>query len=362
MSSPKVFHLISSLRRGGRERQLATIYKYTDPGKISTKIVCFNHSADNYISEYRMEQDVIYLRSANFFKRFIELTKIVKSEKPGIIWTWGGLEATMGILLAFTTRARHINGSIRHGIISARPDHVWRLIMLHLSKNIVANSHAGLKANFLKRGMVLYNGLDEAFFQQSPGKPDETTFPEFKPAGNKNLVFISVANLVPYKDYYTVLKALALLKTKGIKFQYLVAGEGPDREAVTLDIEKKGLKKEVVLLGRRKDINQLLSASDIFIHSSRGEGCSNAIIEAMAAGLPVIASDTGGTLEIVNEDFGLLFKYGDASHLLECIEYMVANPEKLAAMKVNAKNYAIKSFHIDTMMDNYLSILKNVMK
>ena len=356
-----IVHLISSLKRGGRERQLAGILKSSHTGYQNMAIV-FNKSQNSYEQEYNLGSKLFYLHSKNPYSRLVEILKIIKREKPDIIWSWGGFEATFGLPVSLFSSARHVNGSIRHGIVRFNRKQIWRMILLHISRNIVANSFAGLKANRLKRGVVMYNGLDDGFFQT----PDKTVFLEQNPdiveiKKEGTLVLISVANLVPYKDYFTILKALQQINNSGIRFHYFIIGEGPDRSAIEKDITDKKLENNVHLLGRRNDIRELLFMGDIFIHSSLGEGCSNAIIEAMAAGLPVVATDTGGTSEIVKPSHGLLFEYGNSQQLTGHLQQLMENPESIVQMKINAREYAVTHFSMDRMMKDYESILENIM-
>ncbi|MBM3436524.1 MAG: glycosyltransferase family 4 protein [Bacteroidetes bacterium] len=209
--------------------------------------------------------------------------------------------------------------------------------------------------------MVLYNGLDERFFgivdkQQFLLQNNEIN--SIKQSGI--LIFTSVANLVPYKDYFTIFKALEQLKNKGYQFYYLIIGEGPDRSAIENDIREKDLEKNVVLLGRRHDVKEILSISDVFIHSSRGEGCSNAIIEAMASALPVVATDTGGTNEIVQSDHGFLFDYGDHQTLVRCLTEIMEKPELLLKMGSISRERAMKFFSTERMVDEFNKIVQEV--
>lgn len=356
----KVLHLISSMKRGGRERQMATIYKFSNNSDFECKIVCFNKTSNNYTDEMDMSGNLFYLTHKNPIYRLFEIRKIIKREKPTVIWTWGGFEASFGLILTIFSRLKHINGSIRHGIVRMNSKQIWRLMVLHLSKYIVANSLAGLRANYLKRGFVLYNGIDDNFFNTS----DKPLNIDFKGLGitNDTIILVSVANLVPYKDYKTIIRALMILNESFQNFHYFIVGEGPERTSIENLIVQNDLSKKITILGLRKDIKEVLTSSNIFIHSSLGEGCSNAILEAMASGLPIIATDTGGTSEILNESYGFLFKFGDYQQLSEILKEIITDKNRLASMKRNAKNYAIEHFNIERMMKDYYTIISKVIR
>jgi glycosyltransferase involved in cell wall biosynthesis len=234
------------------------------------------------------------------------------------------------------------------------------MLLLHLSNNIVANSLAGLKANKLKRGFVLYNGIDGIFFNE-PAKEYTNIRSEFG-IESDIVLLVSVANLIPYKDYDTVIKALSLIKKEGILFRFIAVGEGSERKRIENLVKSLDLSGEVFLPGRRVDIKDILYASDIFIHSSIGEGCSNAILEAMAAGLPVIASETGGTSEIVYKETGKLFKYQDVEQLAQMLKDVITNKSLRADLSENAKKKALTDFSNDKMMLNYYNIIGRVIQ
>lgn len=353
----KVFHFISSLQRGGRERQLCTIYKFNDQEKQEIKIIYLNDSSSNYIDEFQIRNNhLIKIKSKKSFSRIRELYLIIKNEKPDIIYAWGSLEATYSLLLKLFNNFIFINGSIRHGVVAKKLSHFWRSVMLHFSKNIVANSKAGLKANGIKRGYLLYNGIDEKFFHKLQPNSETILFNQKL----MNPVFISVANLVPYKDYFTVLKALNSLKQEGHDFSYIIIGEGPNRLQLEHYVKEFNLKEHVHLLGVKSNVSDYLSLADIFIHSSKGEGCSNAILEAMSAGLPVIASNTGGTSEIIKIEYGRLFEYQNVLELKEIMLELMVNKEQIIEMGVEAQKKAQKNYSVHSMINNYYQIINDI--
>lgn len=355
----KLIHFISSLSRGGRERQLYYIYKYNDPKKQEIKILYLDETQPNYIDDFTIkEKDLIKVKAKSTFRRICEIYKIYRKQKPDVVFAWGGLESLFSLLLKPLTDYNFVNGSVRHGITSPKLSHYWRMLFLHCSKHIVANSYAGLKVNHLKRGDVLYNGIDEKFFNIKATSP---VVLDLK-CKIKSPVLISVANLVPYKDYFTVLDALAVIKKKGYDYSYLVIGDGPLKNEVNLKIKNFGLSEQVMLLGSKNNVEEYLSIADIFIHSSKGEGCSNSILEAMAAGLPIIATNVGGIPEIVDKTYGILFDYKNKEELIYAIELLLNDMEKAREMGKLAKEKAHRLYSINSMLQRYYDITETIMR
>ena len=361
MNKPiKIIHLISSLARGGRERQLSIIVSKTNLDEYDSKIIYFNKTVYSYIEEYDLWRHIIKISKKDFILRFIELYRIINDFKPKIIFSWGNLEAVYSMLLNTFIPFKHVNMSVRHGIRSKKFSHYFRTLILHLSKYVVANSYAGLKANNLKGGYLLYNGIEDKFIKKKIINKIEKRKLLMPDVLNKILI-ISVANLVPYKDYSSILEALALLKDDGISFYYIILGDGPLRNEIEITVDEYNLSKYVRILGHVNNVDEYLSVSDIFLHSSKGEGCSNAILEAMAAGLPVIASDTGGTKEIVSEKNGLLFKYQDVTGLYKNIKFMIENKKIIEKMSIESQKIIKNRFTIPIMMKRYEDIIEKVM-
>ena len=354
----KIIHVISSLIRGGRERQLATIVSNTDLDRYPTKIIYFNKKKYSYIEKYGLHDKSIRLESRGKIPRLVELHRILKREKPDVVYTWGNGESVSVLLLSPFHRYRFINGSIRHGIRAPKFSQYLRTIVLHLSQHVVANSRAGLKANNLRRGKVLYNGIDGKFLVPVP--EPVLTRQQLTGISPEVPLLISVANLVPYKDYFSVLKALKLLREAGHSFFYLILGDGPMYPSIIKTIEAFDLAWFVKVVGNVDNVDDYLKVSDIFIHSSKGEGCSNAILEAMASGLPIVASDTGGTGEIVKPENGALFPYKSDNRLFELLNWLFNNPDVRIHMGQRSREKVRDEFSITQMMQNYYSILHSV--
>ncbi len=354
-----IFHFISSLKRGGRERQLAVIVKHSDIEKFSSKIIYLNDKDDDYLEEYGITDKKIKISSQKFIQRLIELHKLIKETNPDIIFTWGNLESILVLFLKPFHKFIFINGSIRHGIRSNKFWHYVRTLILHLGGIVVANSKAGLKAEKLKKGYVLYNGIDHKKFNKLDKNEKLAKRNKLFNTSDDTVFFISIANLVPYKDYFTVLKALKVLKEEGYDFYYMILGDGPLRTQVQKIINKFRISSNIKIIGHVQNVNDYLEISDYLIHSSKGEGCSNAILEAMFSGLPVIATNVGGTSELVYKKSFRLFEFGDSEKLTEILLNLKNEFTTFDSEAEEYKNHLSK-FTVDTMISNYQIIIEEV--
>ena len=149
----------------------------------------------------------------------------------------------------------------------------------------------------LARIRVIPNGVDTGRF--TPASRDSARAAFGLTADD--VVIGTAGRLVPVKDQATLIGSLAALRSKGLRFTCVIAGDGPLHEALTAQSAAAGLADSVRFLGARNDIERVLAACDIFVLSSVSEGMSNTILEAMATGLPVVATRVGGADELVEE-------------------------------------------------------------
>jgi len=198
----------------------------------------------------------------------------------------------------------------------------WLLaICLKLSTRVVTVSptmFSTIKDAFPQHaGLIHYipNGISPAFFAAPPRGPH-----------SKNLRLVCIGGLTPNKDHLTIINALALLPDT---ISLAVVGDGPQWSALSEQVKKLGLESQVTLLGNRphSEIPSILRSSDLLILASHREGRPNVVLEAMAAGLPVIATDLPSIRELLPEE-GLtyLFTPGNADELANAIQRFAAGP------------------------------------
>jgi glycosyltransferase involved in cell wall biosynthesis len=174
----------------------------------------------------------------------------------------------------------------------------------------------GLRARTCRadRAVVIPNAVDVDSFPQAPL---ERAIPRL----------ISVGRLAPPKDWPTLLSALAKLDAETFA-ELVIVGDGPDRERVEDELAGSSLERRARLLGERDDVPGLLSDADVFVLASRSEGLPLSVIEAMAAGLPVVASDVGGLRELVRDgETGVLVPAGDPAALADALRPLLADPQ-----------------------------------
>jgi glycosyltransferase involved in cell wall biosynthesis len=207
----------------------------------------------------------------------------------------------------------------------------------------------------LDRIMVVCNGIDlQAFANNQPGRHAARSGLGIGPA---ELVILQVARLAVCKDHATALRALKRVVTRCPDVRLVLAGEGPQYGVIREMVWRMHLTSHVRLLGLRKDIGRLLGAADVFLLTSRSEANPVALLEAMAAGVPVVATDVGGTSEIVeNGETGLLALPGDDVRLAEHIIRLAEAPSLRQKMGHSGRERALGMFSDSRMHAGYAQL------
>jgi L-malate glycosyltransferase len=170
-------------------------------------------------------------------------------------------------------------------------------------------------------------------------------------------LFLAVGNLVPEKSYEDLLDAAALLRLQNIKFMVAIAGTLTENQycrELLSKLERLQLAANCIFLGFRKDTAALYSAADSFVLSSQSEGLPMVILEAMTAGLPVIATRVGGIPDAVGDN-ALLVDAQNPEQLAEAMNQMLIDSELRRRLAEAGKKHAAINHGVERMVDKYLS-------
>ena len=187
----------------------------------------------------------------------------------------------------------------------------------------VSNSLANvIDIHFGRKPIVLHNMVGQEFIEANLIKKERK--------GN-GFTFIAIGSLLPIKGFDLLIEAFYRFKTAmKVECDLIIIGDGQEREKLESLIESFSLKDSVILTGRKSklEIISYLQNSDAFVLSSHSETFSVVCIEAMAVGLPVVATKCGGPEEFVNDEVGILIAPGELESLISGLEWMYANYDK----------------------------------
>lgn len=353
----RVMHLTYRFGVGGMEVGIAKLVNGLDPSRVVSSI-CSSVPEDSLKERLRPDISLFELnrRSGNDPAFVSHLYRLFRRERPHVVHThrWGTLfEGMLAARLAGVPYVVHGE----HGTLETRRHnawvqrHLWRRVDRLLSVSFRLAEGMAREIGFpLGRITVIRNGLDLERFRPAV---DKAAAKQRLGIPSDQLVIGTVGRTVPVKDHPTFLRALAHLRSAGKKFAAVIAGTGPAfqdtvRLAASLNLP------EVQLLGNRDDVDAVLASFDIFVLSSRSEGLSNTIQEAMACGLPVVATNVGGADELVVEgQTGILTPANDHEALAHAIATIVDDETLRASFGRAGRDRALAQFGIERMIRDY---------
>lgn len=356
----RILHYIDSLRLGGKERQSVELLKGLSQRKgVELLLVCMGQE-----DFYKREIDALRIPSRFLIRRvrwdpciFLRFFRTVTDFRPDIIHTTCWMTSSYALPVSKLFRIRLINGSIRNAFSTGGIK--WKLekLLVACSDFRVANSEAGLSSRSFslssERNVVIHNGFDLSRLQRL-NNPKETK--SLLGINGKQVVGM-VAEFSDYKDYKSYM--LAAQKVLSMRNDVIFVAVGHGKNLKSCKQMVAGHNDRLLFLGARKDVEQIVSTFDVGVLSTFTEGISNSIMEYMALGKPVVATNGGGTEEIVLEGVtGFLVAQTNPKDLAAKIEYFLDNPEVAKKMGEAGKKRIEEAFSLDLMVENTLRLYK----
>lgn len=206
---------------------------------------------------------------------------------------------------------------------------------------------------------LIYNGLDS--WEATPANRERTR--EAMGVSEDTIVFVIIANLIPYKGHLDLVHAFGVAAPKlPENWRLWIVGrdDGEGREIRALAVSL-GIDDKLVLLGPRDDVPDLLGASDIGLLSSHEEGFSNAILEGMRAGLPMIVTNVGGNAEaVIDGETGVVVPPRDPAAFAEAILRLAADPEFRRTLGGRARRRIEEHFTLESCVDAYEALYRGL--
>jgi glycosyltransferase involved in cell wall biosynthesis len=153
-----------------------------------------------------------------------------------------------------------------------------------------------------------------------------------------------VSNFRPVKAHGDFIDMARVIAGSGCKANFLIVGDGPSRERVEASVEAAGLTDRFLFAGERSDIPQVLLSLDVFVYPSHSEGMSNALLEAMAAGCPIVAARCAGNEEVLGPSAGCLVASADPAALAKATVRLLQNPSEARRLGQDARQRARERF------------------
>ena len=264
-------------------------------------------------------------------------------------------ELWVRLVLPFVPGLRLVS-SVR-GLGLAGPDWHWRAKrwIVQGSSAVISNTRAGAEL-VAQRCAVPVHGIDIVpnglELPPLPAAADREAARRELGLPHDDTLLLFVGRLVPEKNLPLLIDAVSRM-SPSLRPRVWLAGEGPERGRVEAEIARHGLGEVVGLLGERSDIRRLMHAADLLVLPSREEGLSNVLLEAMASGLPVIATAVGGSPELIDDRVtGRLLPSEDAAALAATIAALADDAEERRRLATAARAQAEARFTLGAMVEH----------
>lgn len=366
-SIPLIAHVIFRLDYGGLENGLVNLLNAL-PKNFRHAVVCLDRYT-SFAQRIRDPDVELYALSKKPGKDpgcYVRLWRLLRELRPAVVHTrnLGTIDcAWIGRLAGAAVRIHGLHGwdiDDLHGD-SARYRRLYRLCDPAITRYVAVSRHIAdwlVERIGVERSRVehICNGVDtERFAPEGPAvRP-----PNARPEGL--VVFGSVGRLAAVKHHIALIRAAGEVivgdPAAASRFRVALVGDGPMREYLEREVERLGLAGVIWFAGSRDDVPDLLRGFDVFVLPSVNEGISNTILEAMATGRPVVATQVGGNPELlVDGATGALVPPDDPAALARVIRAYLETPGRIAAHGAAARAHVLENFSMERMTSAYASL------
>ena len=368
---PLIAHVIHRLDVGGLENGLVNLINRIPSQRFRHAIVSLTSYSEFRQRLTRGDVTVLALNKppGNSPMTQFRLWRLLNRLRPDIVHTRniGALEAVLPAALAGVPV--RIHGEHGREIDDLDGINIRRRIERRLYKPFV-HQYIALSqdlASYLRhkigvppsRIAQIYNGVDSALFHPAREHRDPLPHPDF--SGSGHFVIGTVGRMQAVKDQLTLARAFARLMRAmpgaEQRLRLVMVGDGPLREPVRMLLAEAGIDKYAWLPGNRDDVARIMRSFDLFVLPSLAEGISNTILEAMACGLPVLATSVGGNPELIQAGVtGTLVPRDDPESMARAIRAYAESAELCRRHGTEARRTIERKFGMEAMVNAYMTI------
>jgi glycosyltransferase involved in cell wall biosynthesis len=361
----KVLQIIDALRPGGKERQLVELLTgLADYSEIECSVfILSNHIQKNYLKNLRIRP---YIESRKFKKDpkiFLKLYQVCRHVQPDIIHSWESMCSIYALPIAKILKIKFVNGFLRYVPPRIRmSEQAWlrSKLTFPFSDIIVANSYAGLKAFNVphSKGICIHNGFN---LNRTKFLVDKNQI-RFQFDIDTKYIVGMVANFTQYKDYKTFIRSAINVLNQRNDVTFIAVGKGEDLNAL-INMVPNTHKHLIKFLGHQNDVESIINIFDIgvLLSSQMGEGISNSIMEYMALGKPVIATDCPGNHELVIDgQTGFLVAGQNACQTTDAILKLLEDKNLASISGEKGKKRIMDEFNLPKMTRSFVSLYKEL--
>jgi glycosyltransferase involved in cell wall biosynthesis len=361
----RIAFCITDLDAGGAERALVQIVTRLDRARFESFVFCLSGEGElaRPLREAGITVVCLGAQKRNGLSVVWRLSRLLSKLRPTILQTFlfhaniagrlAGKAARVPIIVS-GIRVAEKRGSLRLWVDRATDWMVSRHVCVSQDVAAFSAARGGLP---IRKIQVIPNGVDASVFADAP----PADLGQFGiPPGSRTVLF--VGRLDPQKGPFVLMAAARELLPRHGDLHVLLVGDGPLAENLRKWIARENLSDRVHLAGRRNDVAPLMRAAEIFVLPSLWEGLPNVILEAMAAGIPVVASRVEGISDLLIDDrTGLIVPPNSAPDLVEAIGRLLADPQHAHQMGHSAQQYVRTEFAWEGVVAKYAALYRELL-
>jgi glycosyltransferase involved in cell wall biosynthesis len=361
-----IIFFIGSLRMGGKERRLIDLLSYLSCKPNYRLMVILKYDKIDYPHFFKLNIPYQVLKKGSFKKdplSFIQFYRVCRGFKPDIIHAWGRMPAFYSLLTVMLKNIALVNSQITSTPPAIKKISIYNVIdriNFCFSDIILSNSITAMEAYrpVKDRSRVIYNGINpDRFSHLQPIERIKAAYGITTP-----YAVVMVASFTPNKNYDLFFRVAEYITALRDDISFIGVGDWGRNDAdYRKMVELSNNNPKIVFPGKIPDVESLINVCDIGVlftnNNNHGEGISNAILEYMALGKPVIANDSGGTKEVVHNNInGYLVGNESVEAISGLIDELIENRQKRESFGEAGRRIIEESFTLERMGRAYEEI------
>ena len=363
----KITFVTATLTSGGSERVMSIVANKMQERGYEVEIVCLNDQIVFYpINEgIKITHVEVEAGTKSLPKKLWWFRKYIQKNQPDVVIAFMVSVYTVTLLALMGVDIPVISSVRNDPAYSNLRKKITRKILLPRSAHVVVQTQQIKEffcKNIQKMTTVIYNPVNERVFETSYDDDNVDDNSGLRMKDERLNRIISVGRLYPQKDQKMMIEAFAKVSERFPDWKLVIFGEGPEREALESLVERLKVKDKVSLPGRSENIIDELNKSKIFCLSSVYEGMSNALVEAICVGLPIVTTKVSGTEELIQDgENGFTVNVGDKEAMAKALTKIIEDENLQIQFSENNKAQAIK-FETNAIVDQWEDLVNSVVR
>jgi len=364
----RILFLTLEMDFGGLQRVVNQIVRRMDRKRFEPFLCCLDRGGvfSDDLQDLGIKPYVLERRPGPFDARlFLRLLRILNQQKIDVIHSQNGCSS----YAALAGRLARVKGIVHtdHGRLV--PDKKSAMLEDRFSSCLIdryvavseelASYLAGEMGVSRRKLTTILNGVDSDRFKPAC-KDEKGSIKTQLGFEEQDRIIGTVCRLDPIKNLEFMISSMPLVFKNVPSAKLLIVGDGPSRRKLEETAVDAGVAKDVVFTGNRDDVEKVMPAFDLYACTSLSEGTSMTILEAMACGLPIVASAVGGNRSLVEKGIGALFPPGDVEAFVKAATGLLLDSEASAACSAGSRERVLASYTVDRMVERYEALYESL--